>query len=368
VGRLAGGIAHDFNNILTAILGFASLIDDELPADDPQHTNVKAIEEAAERATALVRQLLAFGRQQVLRPEILDLGEVVRRLAPMLQRLIGEDIAIALPPANDLWPVQADRTQIEQVIVNLVVNARDAMPSGGRLTIETTNIDLDLQYVETHPEVTPGPHVVLAVSDTGTGIDAETLSHVFEPFFTTKEAGRGTGLGLATVYGIVRQSGGHIWVYSEPGRGTTFRLHFPRTIGSPQDRVTPAPKPVAMTGSETILVAEDEQILRDLIEVVLRRLGYTVLLAADGSAAIEIARSRSIDVLVTDVVMPGQSGFELAKSIRAISPATRVLMMSGYTSAALEPHGLVEGDDLLQKPFTTDRLAQAIRASLARDV
>jgi two-component system cell cycle sensor histidine kinase/response regulator CckA len=366
VGRLAAGIAHDFNNILTAILGFAGLILEELPEGDAQRGNVTAIEEAAQRATSLVRQLLAFGRQQVLRPQILDLGAVARGLAPMLRRLIGEDVTVSVPRPVDLWPIEADQTQLEQVIVNLAVNEHDAMPTGGRLTIETANVDLDAQYIETHPEVTPGPHVMLAMTDTGTGIEAETLTHIFEPFFTTKEAGRGTGLGLATVYGIVRQSGGHIWVYSEPRRGTTFRLYFPRATGAVQARAAPAPKQMPLTGNETILVAEDEEVLRTLIEIFLRRLGYRVLLAADGGAALEIARSEPIDLLVTDVIMPGQSGFDLATSVRAIRLSTPVLMMSGYTSAALEPHGLVDGDNLLQRPFTPGTLAQAVREALSR--
>jgi PAS domain S-box-containing protein len=366
IGRLAGGIAHDFNNILTAILGFARLAEEDLAVDDPQRGNVTAIQDAAARATNLVRQLLAFGRQQVLHPERLDLGDVSRGLAPMLQRLIGEDVTILVPHTADLWPIEADQTQLEQVIVNLAVNARDAMPAGGRLTIETANVDLDAQYVETHPEVTPGPHVMLAVSDAGMGMEAETLSHIFEPFFTTKAAGQGTGLGLATVYGIVRQSGGHIWVYSEPGRGTSFRLYFPRAAGSAAIRATPVQEPIPVTGTETVLVAEDEESLRALIEIVLQRLGYTVLLAADGPSALEIAASQPIDLLVTDVVMPGLSGFDLARSLRIVNPRTRVLMMSGYTSAALEPHGLVDGDSLLQKPFTPDGLAQAVRVALAK--
>jgi PAS domain S-box-containing protein len=366
VGRLAGGIAHDFNNILTAILGFAGLILEDLPDGDPRRANAQAIEEAAQRATDLVRQLLAFGRQQVFRLEVVDIGEVVTRLSPMLQRLIGEDVTVTVVSPESSWPVEADRSQLEQVIVNLAVNARDAMPRGGRLTIEIANVDLNEQYAETHAEVSPGPHVMLAVSDTGTGMDAETTSRIFEPFFTTKEAGRGTGLGLSTVYGIVRQSGGHIWVYSELGRGSTFRLYFPRATTQAASTQPPRAAQQAVTGTETILVAEDEEILRALIDVILRRLGYTVLLAPNGEAALQIARERPIDLLLTDVVMPGQSGFELAAAIREVSPNTPVLMMSGYTSAALEPHGLVEGEDLLQKPFTPDTLGQAVRARLSR--
>ena len=366
VGRLAGGIAHDFNNILTAILGFAQLVDEDMAPDDPRRTNIRSIEESAERATSLVRQLLAFGRQQVLRLEVVDLGEVLERIGPMLQRLIGEDVSVALKHPDGLWLVEADRSQLEQVIVNLAVNARDAMPRGGTLTIEVSNVDLDARYASTHPEVEPGPHVLLAVSDTGVGMDPETMSHIFEPFFTTKEAGRGTGLGLSTVYGIVRQSGGHIWVYSELDRGTTFRLYFPRASGAIAEAPGAEAETVPVTGTETILVAEDEEILRALIEVILRRLGYTVVLARNAAEALEIARQRHVDLLLTDVVMPGQSGIELAAAVREKSPGTRVLMMSGYTSAALEPHGMMEGDELLQKPFTPDSLARAVRSRLAR--
>jgi two-component system, cell cycle sensor histidine kinase and response regulator CckA len=366
VGRLAGGIAHDFNNILTAILGFARLVQDDLPPDAPQRENVRAIEESAERATTLVQQLLAFGRQQMLRPEILRLDEVIRGLTPMLRRVIGEDVVLSAPSSGSSWPIEADRGQLEQVIVNLAVNARDAMPRGGRLTIETANVDLDGTYVGTHSEVTPGPHAMLAVSDTGTGMDPETLAHIFEPFFTTKETGRGTGLGLATVYGIVRQSGGHIWVYSEPGRGTTFRLYFPRAeVTSTPEPAEPAPR-LPVSGDETILVAEDEEILRALIEVILRRLGYTVILAPDADRALEVASERRIDLLITDIVMPGQSGFDLAASVRAMAPDVGVLYMSGYTAAALESHGRrADGQILLQKPFAPTTLGEAVRSALA---
>jgi len=298
--------------------------------------------------------------------EVVDLGEVLERIGPMLQRLIGEDVTVALTHPDGLWPVEADRSQLEQVIVNLGVNARDAMPRGGTLTIEVSNVNLDARYASTHPEVVPGPHVLLAVSDTGVGMDSETMSHIFEPFFTTKEAGRGTGLGLSTVYGIIRQSGGHIWVYSEPDRGTTFRLYFPRTSGAVAETPAAGAETFPVTGTETILVAEDEETLRALIEVILRRLGYTVVLARNAAEALEIASQRQVDLLLTDVVMPGQSGIELAAAIREHNPGTRVLMMSGYTSAALEPHGMMEGDELLQKPFTPDSLARAVRGRLAR--
>jgi PAS domain S-box-containing protein len=367
VGRLAGGIAHDFNNVLTAIGGFAQLLLADVPPGGPASGKIRVITDATNRASALVRQLLAFSRQQILRPEVLELGDVVRGVTPMLERLIGEDIEVAVGLVEDGWPVDADRGQLEQVIVNLVVNARDAMPSGGRLTIETANVDLDEDYVETHPEVTPGPHAMLAVSDTGLGMDAATRTQIFEPFFTTKDPGSGTGLGLATVYGIVRQSGGHIWVYSEPDRGTTFRLYFPRAAGAPARLVAESRRPVSSGGAETILVTEDESTLRELVRVVLGRLGYRVLLAADAASALEIARSERIDLLVTDVVLPGRSGLELAEAMRADAAGLRVLYMSGYTAAALEDQGRFRGDvELLEKPFTPETLGVAVRRALDR--
>jgi signal transduction histidine kinase/CheY-like chemotaxis protein len=375
VGRLAGGIAHDFNNVLTAIVGFAQIMLQELPPKDPQRANAETIQDAANRATTLVRQLLAFGRQQVLRPEVLDLGDVVRGITPMLDRLLGEDVQISVSPTDGRWPVEADRSQLEQVIVNLAVNARDAMPKGGRLTIETSEVELDPDYARIHPEVAPGRHVMLAVSDSGSGMDLETQAHIFEPFFTTKEPGQGTGLGLATVYGIVRQSGGHIWVYSEPDHGTTFRLYFPRAAAPGEvDMETAAAEAAerqaalprkSSAGTETILVAEDEESLRVLLDLVLRRLGYTVLVAEDAERALEIAQSRPIDLLVTDIVMPGQSGLELAAAVRKLMPDARILFMSGYTAAALKGHGqFATGEGLLEKPFTPEALGAAVRREL----
>jgi PAS domain S-box-containing protein len=363
VGMLAGGIAHDFNNVLTAILGFARLITED--AVDPDTTNkAREIESAAERAAGLVRQLLAFARQQVLEPRVLDAGEVIGRLEPLLARLIGEDVVIDVRIEAGLWAIEADPGQLEQVIVNLAVNARDAMPTGGRLTIEAQNVDLDAGYAATHPAVVPGPHVMLAVTDTGIGMDAATAARIFEPFFTTKEAGRGTGLGLATVYGVVNQSGGHIWVYSEPGRGTAFRVYFPR---SDQPAAASAAPPASRSagGSESILVAEDEESLRRLIEVVLGRLGYRVMVANDARSAVSLASQQTFDLLLTDVVMPGMSGLELAARIREQAPAIRVLFMSGYTAAALEHRGTIdEGDGFMQKPFTPETLGRAIRRAL----
>jgi two-component system cell cycle sensor histidine kinase/response regulator CckA len=367
VGRLAGGIAHDFNNVLTAIIGFTDLIADDLEPGNPSRPNVDEIRSAAHRAEKLVGQLLAFSRQQILRVELVDPADIVRRLAPMLNRLIGEDVEFSLPRPTDLWSIEVDPGQLEQVIVNLAVNARDAMPLGGRLTIETANVELDSGYASSHPDVTPGPHVMLAVSDTGVGMDPGTQAQIFEPFFTTKEAGRGTGLGLATVFGIVKQSGGHIWVYSEAAEGTTFRLYFPRAARRAEaPAAEPRTRPSASRGTETILVAEDESVLRDLIRIVLERLGYRVLVATDAASAIELFGSERVDLVLTDVVMPGLSGPDLAEAIRMRAPTIRVLYMSGYTVGALERHGQIAREALLEKPFTPQSLGQAVRWALDR--
>jgi PAS domain S-box-containing protein len=369
IGRLAGGIAHDFNNILTAILGYAGLLSEELPANDPNRDKVVGIEQAARRATTLVRQLLAFGRRQVLHPEVLDVNEVIRAVTPMLERVIGEDIRFATRLTGKVHPIEADRGQLEQVLVNLVVNARDAMPRGGQLTIETENVELDEAHAQQHPEVMPGRHVMLAVSDTGHGMDAATQARIFEPFFTTKEVGRGTGLGLATVYGIVRQSGGHIWVYSEPDKGTSFRLYFPFVAAETERASTtpPAVLPEERNGRETVLVAEDEASLRRLIETVLHRRGYTVVSAANAASALDALKRQPVDLLVTDIVMPGRSGVELAAAVRAVAPGLRIVFISGYTAGAIEHHGSIDEEDvLLQKPFTPDGLAQAVRSALDR--
>ena len=364
VGRLAGGVAHDFNNILTAILGFARLTLDEPPNADPERQKVRAIEDAAVRGARLVAQLLAFSRQQVLRPEVLDLADVLDGLKPMLERLIGEDITISTRIADDRWRTEADRGQLEQVIVNLGVNARDAMPQGGRLTIEVSNAVLDNEYVASHPEATAGQHLLLTMSDTGEGMDAATQSRIFEPFFTTKEAGRGSGLGLATVYGIVRQSGGHVSVYSEPGRGTAFRVYLPRAVRPAERPAVHGMPPIETSGTETILVAEDEEVLRKLIDTVLSRLGYRVLMASDANEALEIAGREQVDMLLTDVVMPGGSGIDLANRIRVARPTFPVLFMSGYSAAALEQQEGPPAEDLLQKPFSPTDLGRAVRAAL----
>jgi len=369
VGRLAGGVAHDFNNVLTAITGYSELLLEDMGPDDAKRSDVLEIKSAAQRAAALTRQLLAFSRKQVLQTRVLDLNEVVQTLEKMLHRLIGEDVKLELALAPALRAVRADPGQIEQVILNLAVNARDAMPRGGRLTIETADVDLDEAYAREHAGAAPGPYVMLAVSDTGIGMDAETRSHIFEPFFTTKEQGKGTGLGLATVYGIVKQSGGYVWVYSEPGRGATFKIYLPR-VEAPADAVAAVtPEPPVAGGRETVLLAEDDPSVRAIVADVLTQKGYRVLRANDGQAALEMARAQAgaIHLLVTDIVMPGMTGRELAEALRAERPGVRVLYMSGYTDDAVVRHGVLEeGVPYLQKPFAPRTLASKVREVLDR--
>jgi PAS domain S-box-containing protein len=367
VGQLAGGIAHDFNNLLTIINGYSQLLLDRMDSADTCRGFADEVKRAGERAAALTRQLLAFSRRQVLAPQILDLNTVVTGVEKMLKRLIGEDIQLLTALDVRLGPVRADPGQIEQVILNLAVNARDAMPKGGKLTLETANVELDSEYVETHPLATSGPHVMLAVSDNGCGMDRHTLSHIFEPFFTTKEPGKGTGLGLATVYGIVKQSGGNIWAYSEPGKGTTFKIYLPRvqeavTAAAPAEGRTASPR-----GSETILVVEDDPAVRPLVRGVLLSRGYSVLEASRGDEALSVSESHRgpIKLLVTDIVMPGMNGRDLAEQLLLRHPETRVLYMSGYTNDAIVHHGvLAEGAAFLQKPFTPDALARKVREVL----
>jgi PAS domain S-box-containing protein len=367
VGRLAGGVAHDFNNLLTAIFGYAELLAEDLPSDHPGREDLKEIRTAATRASALTRQLLAFSRQQVLQPVVLNLNDVVENVDKMLHRLLGEDVELESHLARDLGNVRADAGQIEQVIMNLTVNARDAMPTGGKITIETANVDLDAGYADRHQPVLPGRFVMLAVSDTGTGMDETTKAKVFEPFFTTKEAGKGTGLGLATVYGIVKQSGGYIWLYSEPSQGATFKIYLPR-VDAPRDAPVGIPEPGGtVAGTETILVAEDDPLLLPLAHELLTKLGYRVLGARNPAEALAAARSHEgeIDLLVTDVVMPGGGGFHLAQQLLAERPTLRVLYMSGYTDEAVVRHGLLErGTNYLQKPFTPGVLARRVRDAL----
>jgi PAS domain S-box-containing protein len=364
IGRLAGGVAHDFNNLLTVITSYSDLILETLPAGHPQRDDVEQIIKAAAAAATLTRQLLAFSRRQVLQPAVLDLNAVVSGTEKILRRLIGEDIDLVTTLAPDLGAVKADSGQVEQVIMNLAVNARDAMPTGGRLTLETANVEMDESYIRGHPLARPGRYVMLAVSDTGTGMDGETQAHIFEPFFTTKPSGQGTGLGLATVYGIVKQSGGFIWVYSEPGRGASFKAYLPR-VDEPVSRaaVTPVSR-ASLRGSETVFLVEDVAAVRAVARQVLERQGYTVLEAPDGGAALRSAAAHvgPIHLLLTDVVMPTLSGRLLAEQLAPTRPAMRVLYMSGYTDNAIVHHGLLDrGIAYLQKPFTPDALARKVR-------
>jgi len=366
VGRLAGGIAHDFNNVLTAIFGYADLLTEEFPAGSPARQDLEEIRKAATRASALTRQLLAFSRQQVLAPVVLSVNDLVDDVGKMLRRLVGEDVELRLILARDAGNVRADSGQLQQVIMNLVVNARDAMPTGGKLVIETADAELTEQYAELHQAVIPGRYVMLAVSDTGVGMDAQTKARIFEPFFTTKEKGKGTGLGLSTVYGIVKQSGGYVWVYSEPGHGTTFKLYLPR-VDAPAEPQAPPRETATLTGTETILLAEDDEILRPLTKGLLTKLGYTVLDAKSAEQALAVAGARQgpIHLLVADVVMPGASGRELARRLAQSRPETRVLYVSGYTDDAIVHHGMLEpGLKFLQKPFTPAALARKVREVL----
>ena len=370
VGRLAGGIAHDFNNLLTVIMGYGEMLLSGRAENEHDHEAVSEIVAAGARAAALTRQLLAFSRKQLLEPKVLDLNEVVTGTDKMLHRLIGEDVDLVTVPGQGLWNVRADPGQIEQILMNLAVNARDAMPKGGKLTIETHNVELDEAYAREHVDVRPGPHAMLAVSDTGTGMDEVTLAKIFEPFFTTKEKGKGTGLGLSTVHGIVEQSGGHIWVYSVPGRGTTFKIYFPRCADrlEPVREVTPSGTPV-VRASETVLLVEDDVAVRRLAQDVLADAGYEVLAPADAGDASTLAQQHAgpIHLILTDVVMPGVSGPELVARIRALRPGAKVLYMSGYSDEAVAHHGFIEsGASFLGKPFTIAALLDKVREVLSQ--
>jgi two-component system cell cycle sensor histidine kinase/response regulator CckA len=366
VGRLAGGVAHDFNNLLTVITSYSQLLMEDMGTADPRRADLEEIQKAAGGAATLTRQLLAFSRQQVLEPKVIDLDEVVAGAGKMLKRLIGEDIELVTVLAPDLGMVKADPGQVEQVIMNLAVNARDAMPDGGQLTIETTNVELGQQYAQEHLPVPPGSYVLFSVSDTGTGMDEATKARLFEPFFTTKEQGKGTGLGLATVYGIVKQSGGFIWVYSELGQGTTLKVYLPRVDEAVTGQTAPA-SPQSLHGTETILIAEDAAPVRSVAREVLRRHGYRVLAAADGPSALELAAAHPgpIDLLITDVIMPEMSGRHLADRLKDLRTTLRVLFVSGYTDDAIVRHGILEpGIAFLQKPFTPESLARKVREVL----
>ena len=365
IGRLAGGIAHDFNNLLGVILGHSDILEQQIGGNDRLRKSVEATRHAAERAAALTMQLLTFSRKQVIEPTVIDLNASVMEIEKMLHRVIGEDIELSIRLQRDLGRVKADPGQLSQVLLNLAVNSRDAMPSGGKLVIETANAELDDTYGRQHLGARPGPHVMLAVSDTGTGMDSETLSHIFEPFFTTKETGKGTGLGLSMVYGIIKQSNGYIMAYSEPGRGTTFKIYFPRT----QESVSPIQKEndEIPSGTETVMVVEDEAALRELTCVLLEDAGYTVLESSGAEEALEAAKDMQckVDLLLTDIVMPRLDGRELANQMVSLRPDLKVLYMSGYTDDIIVHRGvLTPGTVLVQKPFTKRTLLQKVRETL----
>jgi len=368
VGRLAGGIAHDFNNLLTVIRLNTEIIMDGLDPTDPRSEDVKQIRTAAERASGLTRQLLAFSRKQILQPRVLDMNSVVGNVEPMLRRLIGEDITITTTSSARGYIV-ADPGQLEQVLMNLVVNARDAMPQGGQITIETRSVELDEHYTSEHAPVIAGRYVMLAVGDNGIGMSRDTREHAFDPFFTTKEAGKGTGLGLATVYGIVKQSGGYVWIYSEPELGTTLKLYFPE-VSSSAAFATIEPRTASTEtrrGSETILLVEDEEAVRSLTSRILKKQGYRVMAAQHGREAMEIATREEgrIDLVLTDVVMPGMNGRGLVERLTGIRPSIKSLYMSGYTDDDIIRRGFIEpSKSFLQKPFTSDALLQTVRKVL----
>ncbi len=366
IGRLAGGIAHDFNNVLTVIKATCQISLLGLDERDPLYGNLKEIESSADRAADLTRQLLAFSRRQVMEMEVLDLNDIIRGLNKMLHRLLGEDIELVASLRERIGKIKADRGQIEQVIINLAVNARDAMPDGGKLTIETADVELDEEYARTHIDVQPGRYVMLSVNDTRVGMTPEVKARLFEPFFTTKEKGKGTGLGLATVYGIVKQSGGHIWVYSEPGQGTTFKIYLPRVDEALTEKKKEVNEEIPR-GSETILVVEDEEKVRNLAVLILKGRGYKVLEASDGGEALLICEKykEPIDLILTDVVMPRMNGRELAERLKEIHPEMKVLFMSGYPENVIVHHGVLEeGVNFVHKPFTLEGLARKVREVL----
>jgi two-component system, cell cycle sensor histidine kinase and response regulator CckA len=367
LGRLSGGIAHDFNNLLGVIIGYTDVLEVPLIEEELRFKSVREIKKAGQRAASLTRQLLAFSRQQVLEPKVLDLNVVVADVEKMLRRVIGEDIELITRLGTSLGRVMADQGQIEQVIMNLAANARDAMPNGGRLTIETANVKLDETTVPQAPEARRGPYVLLSVSDSGIGMDTETQAHIFEPFFTTKERGRGTGLGLATVYGVVKQSNGYIEVSSEPAKGTQFKIYLPLVEGEVQATSPEVIEPQFAQNGETILLVEDEESLRCVTRDLLVQHGYDVIEADSGAQGLEIARHHqsSIHLMLTDVVMPGMNGPTLARNLAECHPETKVLFMSGYTDHTIDRHGVLEpGVLLLEKPYTREALTRKVRAAL----
>lgn len=368
VGRLAGGVAHDFNNMLTVITGYNRMILDELSPLDPLRGYAEEVLKAADRAAAITNQLLAFSRRQIIQPRVISVNAVISQTEKMLHRLLGEDIQLVFALAPEVGNIKADPNQIAQAIVNLAVNARDAMPTGGRISVETANAQLDENYVRTHLGVKPGDFVMIAMSDTGHGMDAATRQRIFEPFFTTKGQGKGTGLGLATVYGMVKQAGGDIWVYSEVGQGTTFKLYFPRVDEAVADAGAGGTEKAA-AGGETVLVVEDEHAVRELTVKMLQQLGYVVLSAASGPAALEIAKASGgqISLLVTDVVMPGMSGRQVADQLLSTHPEIKVLYLSGYTENTVIHHGVLDsGVDFLPKPFSREALGKKVREILGK--
>jgi nitrogen-specific signal transduction histidine kinase len=366
IGRLAGGVAHDFNNLLTAIIGYTELAREMLSQEDAARACLENVVKAAERAANLTRQLLAFARRQVIEPRVIQINDLIQDIDEILHRLIGETIELTLRLAPEAGAVRVDPGQFSQVLMNLAVNARDAMPGGGKLIIETETLVLGEAYARHHVGLTPGPYVMVAVSDTGAGIDPAILPHIFEPFYTTKETGKGTGLGLATVYGIVAQSGGHIWIYSEPEYGTTVKIYLPRVDDAP----TALPGEFtdeSLCGTETILLVEDELLVRDIAAKTLRGQGYTVLEAANGKEALAVAEGYPgiLHLLVTDVVMPQMGGRELAENLHARRPDLRILYTSGYTDDIIVHHAVLEeGQPFLQKPFTPVALARKVREAL----
>jgi len=364
---LAGGVAHDFNNLLMGIMGYADLCRDGLPDAHPVREWLDEITHEAERSASLTRQLLAFARRQTVAPKVTDLNDLVGNMLKMLRRLIGENIDLAWQPGAELWPVKIDPSQLDQILANLCVNASDAIGGVGKITIETDNVSIDEGYGAEHVEAAPGSYMMLAVSDDGCGMDHETLRNIFEPFFTTKPTGEGIGLGLSTVYGIVKQNGGFVNVYSEPGRGTTFRIYLPRATNARNENAPETTKPTLQGGHETILLVEDEAGIRFTIRLFLEKFGYTVIAAASPDEALRLVADHpdGIDLLITDVVMPGMNGRDLAKKLAADYPSMKILYMSGYTANVIAHRGILdEGVQFLRKPIGRDELAQKVRGAL----
>ena len=368
VGRLAGGVAHDFNNMLTVVLGHTEIAMAKADASQPFFADLQIIQKAARRSADLTRQLLAFARKQMIAPKVLDLNETVEGMLKILRRLIGEDIDLAWLPGGGLWPVKIDPSQVDQLLANLCVNARDAIGGVGNITIETENVFFDADYCLEHPGVVAGEYVLLATSDNGCGMDRETLANIFEPFFTTKEVGKGTGLGLSTVYGIVKQNKGFVNVYSEPGTGTTFKIYLPRHEDLSRqldevEQVTPV-----VGGQETILLVEDQPELLTMGKIMLEHLGYTVLAAVNPDEALRLAEAHAgkIGMLITDVVMPKMNGLDLARQLQALYPGLRCLFMSGYTANVIAHHGILQGINFIAKPFSSKEIAAKVREVLAQ--